>query len=366
MVKRVTSVFTALILSIITVLATFSGVTPAAYAATKNVSVKFHYFREDGNYAGWDVWNWYEGKDGSAASFKSQTDENGAAVAEVTVPAGVENLGYIVRTADWTKDIAKDQFVDLSDVVGSEYNVYIHSGVEGYTESFNPVDEGKINIRMHYQRQDGAYKDWDVWTWYDGADGSAASFMEKKDENGLAVANITVPENTKKVGFIIRKPDWSSKDVDKDQFVTLDNVKTPEYNIYVYSGIPGYTEKYGKIATRAQALDSKTVEVELVMPLSEKENKDTAFEIVNTAGNKYEIADVQEEGCIYKITLKTELNLRFPTYVYYNGSKCLIKTDDFYSSDAFESQYTYTGNDLGATYSKDRTIFKLGRLQLLM
>ena len=32
---------------------------------------------------------------------------------------------------------------------------------------------------------------------------------------------------------------------------------------------------------------------------------------------------------------------------------------DFYSTDAFESAFTYTGNDLGATWTKDATFFRL-------
>ena len=32
---------------------------------------------------------------------------------------------------------------------------------------------------------------------------------------------------------------------------------------------------------------------------------------------------------------------------------------DFYSSDAFETAFTYTGNDLGAVWSKEKTAFRL-------
>ena len=32
---------------------------------------------------------------------------------------------------------------------------------------------------------------------------------------------------------------------------------------------------------------------------------------------------------------------------------------DFYSTEQFEAEYTYPGNDLGATWTKEKTVFRL-------
>ena len=67
---------------------------------------------------------------------------------------------------------------------------------------------GETIVNIHYLRDDSAYGDWDVWAWADGLDGAGYAFTDNGDANG-AVATITITESTPKMGFIIRKPDWS-------------------------------------------------------------------------------------------------------------------------------------------------------------
>ena len=82
--------------------------------AAEDLIIKLHYHRADGNYEGWDVWLWELGKDGSGFAF---ADENGEMVATKVVTPGTTSVGFIVRTADWTKDIAEDQFIDIAEMI---------------------------------------------------------------------------------------------------------------------------------------------------------------------------------------------------------------------------------------------------------
>ena len=41
------------------------------------------------------------------------------------------------------------------------------------------------------------------------------------------------------------------------------------------------------------------------------------------------------------------------------GYSISINCDNMYASDKFEAEYTYTGDDLGATYRKESTTFKV-------
>ena len=70
---------------------------------------------------------------------------------------------------------------------------------------------GDTIVNIHYLRDDGDYGSWDVWAWADGLDGAGYKFSDTADANG-AVTVVTITESTPKLGFIIRKPDWSAKD----------------------------------------------------------------------------------------------------------------------------------------------------------
>ena len=106
-----------------------------------------------------------------------------------------------------------------------------------------PEPEGTITINFHYLREDGAYSDWDLWAWCDGSEGSAYAFGTETDDNGV-VTTFTVPAGTAKIGYIVRKPDWSEKDVAEDQFIEL-SITTGTVDVYVVSLVPGCTINLG-------------------------------------------------------------------------------------------------------------------------
>ena len=94
------------------------------------VTVRLHYHRPDGDYTPWSVWMWGTGE-GMDNAFTG-TDEYGVYL-EYTAGVEIEELGFIVRTQEWTKDFDGDQFIDLRNVTTDIYDIYVESGVEGYT-----------------------------------------------------------------------------------------------------------------------------------------------------------------------------------------------------------------------------------------
>ena len=78
--------------------------------------------------------------------------------------------------------------------------------------------DDNLYIKLHYNRPDGVYEDWNVWFWAAGADGQAIEF---KEENGEMVATYTVPAGVMEVGYIVRLGEWVQKDVDMDQFIDV-------------------------------------------------------------------------------------------------------------------------------------------------
>lgn len=103
------------------------------HAEDGDVTIRLHYHREDGEYTGWDVWMWPDGGEGGAYPFE---EVDGEQVATFVAAAGTTKVGFIVRTEDWTKDINEDQFIDISEMVDGSVDIYVESGVEGYTKEY--------------------------------------------------------------------------------------------------------------------------------------------------------------------------------------------------------------------------------------
>ena len=91
--------------------------------------LRVHYHREDGDYEPWTVWLWTD-SEGTDNAFTGE-DEYGVYL-EYTVAAGTSEVGFIVRTENWEKDVDADQFISVGAVEGDTLDVYIESGVEGY------------------------------------------------------------------------------------------------------------------------------------------------------------------------------------------------------------------------------------------
>ena len=85
--------------------------SPAPSVVTQDKSLTVHYQRYDENYEPWNLWIWAEGAEGSVYEF-SEFDDYGA-LGTFVIPQSSEaaSLGFIVRTNDWTKDVAEDRFV---------------------------------------------------------------------------------------------------------------------------------------------------------------------------------------------------------------------------------------------------------------
>ena len=129
MAKRVRALFMAVLMFAMTLATSFADVVTVK--AAEDLVLKLHYHREDGNYDGWDAWLWEEGGEGAGYAFE---EEDGEMVATKVVTPGASSVGFIVRTADWAKDIDADQFIDISEMVSGTVHVYVESGVEGYTK----------------------------------------------------------------------------------------------------------------------------------------------------------------------------------------------------------------------------------------
>ncbi|MCR5153771.1 MAG: type I pullulanase [Lachnospiraceae bacterium] len=216
-----------------------------------------------------------------------------------------------------------------------------------------------VTLKLHFHRESGEYDGWDVWLWEYGKDGAGYAFA---DENGEKVATMKVSDGTTTVGFIVRTESWE-KDISDDQFIDIAEMVSGTVHIYVESGVPGYTKTYGEDAVKGIKVKNavydgdKTVAVTMTAKLDTDPN--TSF-VLEGEGVSINVESVSLSGnSVYNLKLTGELNPLGKYTLKFEGTSVNVSMPDYYSTEKFEKAYTYTGNDLGATWTKEKTSFRV-------
>ncbi|MBP3567796.1 MAG: type I pullulanase [Lachnospiraceae bacterium] len=220
------------------------------------------------------------------------------------------------------------------------------------------ADDG-LTLKLHYHREDGNYEGWDVWLWESGRDGAGYAFAE---ENGEMVATMNVTPGTTSIGFIVRTADWT-KDVNEDQFIDIAEMISGTVHIYVESGVKGYTREYGEDAVTGVKLSGarydgeKTVITQFTGVI--EGDLMSYFKVTGPYG-AVDITEVKAKADnAYHLVLSEELNANRNYTITCDGTEYKIVMPIIFSTEKFEEQYTYTGDDLGDTYTKEKTTFRV-------
>lgn len=91
-------------------------------------------------------------------------------------------------------------------------------------------------IIVHYQETEGNEKDWNLWIWPSGGEGSVYEFTE--EDNFGKVATFTLSGSPDSVGFIVRTESWE-KDTPNDRFI--DQFDNGVAEIWVVGGQEAFT-----------------------------------------------------------------------------------------------------------------------------
>lgn len=218
----------------------------------------------------------------------------------------------------------------------------------------------ELTLKLHYHRADDNYEGWDAWLWEEGGDGAGYTFEE---EDGEMVATKVITPGVTSVGFIIRTADWA-KDVDADQFIDVSEMVSGTVHIYVESGVEGYTKEYGEDAVTGTKLskaryDDETQTVTVKMT-GEIEGEVAEVFTVTGAEGKLEMKEVTVgEQFSYIISMENPLDLTKSYQIVFEGNEYPIVMPNIYSTDTFEKEFTYTGTDLGAVWSSEKTTFRV-------
>ena len=219
--------------------------------------------------------------------------------------------------------------------------------------------EGAVIIKLHYHREDGDYTDWSVWFWNAGAEGVDIPFA---DEDGEKVATFEAAPGATSVGFIVKLPNWAAKDVNKDQFIDIAAYISGTIHVYVESGVEGCELVPGEDAVVGIKVKSCVYDENSglkVTMTAQLPTFDDVFTVVGPDGPLTITSVAPGADNSYKITTQEEFDLYESYTLTYDEKEYNIQMPNVYSTQSFEEMYTYEGNDLGATWSSEKTAFRL-------
>lgn len=251
--------------------------------------------------------------------------------------------------------------------------------LEGFSVQAEPLKE--LTLDVHYIRYEGDYDDWSLWLWTEGAEGNEYAFSDTSKE-GWASVRITlnnIEENTK-IGTLLKYKDWEKKDVEKDRYLDLSKAENGVLSVYFLQEEEQvfYSEKKLNMGQRimwARYDDVNQISFVLYCPdISKKQAEELVVSMEEEgAGSKpLKELEIEVEGNLVKGkgTLEKAIKLSDCNYLSVEGmEKKAIEAGRIFSSKAFEEEYVYEGNDLGAVYAKEATAFRVwaptaGRVEL--
>lgn len=221
-------------------------------------------------------------------------------------------------------------------------------------------------IYIHYYRFDHDYSTWALWLWPNGGDGDEYLFESEEDSYG-AVCKISLStwsgiENSK-LGIIIKsKGSWSEKDVDSDRYIVFKDLTIDEDNVYHVYFKTGdetiYLDKSEVIMKDIQTCEFSSGETITFTTTDEISNYKiyendiqlTSVDITDSTKEFFCDVESPDPSKAYKVEV---------TFTDSATSTKSVSMSSLFKSDYFTEKYTYTGSDLGATYTSEKTTFKV-------
>jgi len=243
-----------------------------------------------------------------------------------------------------------------------------------------------VHVIVHYNRTNADYAQWNVYYWrnVDGSgdkEVSAAGFAFSGSDSfgAIATADITGMTGFKDLGWIIRKGAWVSKEGttcgptnNGDRFVSPDTAGNAEIWIIqgdctIYTTPQNVAAPTPKI-TYAAIDDLRKITVYLNQNLDLTAKPNGGFSLDGGLAIDSVTPIVGTDSAASSVTITTTTDIPFGTA--YTVTHVGVDADHSFgtypvsvgnvmNSAGFNSLYTYTGNDLGATYTAGQTDFRV-------
>ena len=221
----------------------------------------------------------------------------------------------------------------------------------------------QITVKLHYARPDKDYAGWNAWMWTLNNGGTSCEFVDC-DNDWTATMKVD-GYTTTAVSFIIRKGQWLEQEL-SERKIDVSRILSGTVHCYINSGREMFDVVMGDDVVRSNKLlnaeldyDANCIRVKTSASVDCVEE----FQITDLSGQDRQIkvcGMTSVEGQ-YELSLNVQLELvRLYQYrITFAGHDYPVKATTVYASKRFNKEFTYRGNDLGATWSKEKTCFKV-------
>ena len=383
MSKKITIVLTGVFLLLSSL---FTALLPSSTANAAGTTLIVHYGgRADNNYDGWNMWIWEEGRDGQSVAFTSSDDFGQIAIYQCKSDAA--KIGFIVRLNEWeAKDVSEDRFVEVTDNV---MEIWVTSEVAEFTTTppdgatvydfaaleeerlavYNREDALKLNIHYYAFSENYDVESTEAYAWLSDDAGGSYPLTETDDFGAVFHVGL-LPEAGQTAGIKIYQNGTS--DCIRSRDIDLGRAKDNVLDIYLAEGNPTVWYSAEEVSYSPVIVDaafasdsSKKILFSLSRPIDTADTTEgSKFTVTDEAGISYPIVKVwsenpKVEASAYLI-MKEPLDLTKKYYIEregYDGTAVSIR--DVIGSADFDAAFAYDGNDLGAVYTPESTVFRM-------
>ena len=247
-----------------------------------------------------------------------------------------------------------------------------------------PLEETKI-VRLHYRRKDDTdnnrkvYEPWNIWAWdiTNGGNGDAYNFTHYDNYGvyvNLDLNTIGGGKAIESLGFIVRTDNWA-KDPDGDRSIEV-NKTSPGgiQDVYVRSGdITLFTTPQNALKSSVDCaiMDSFNDISVFFKPITKEFKaypKRFSIEINGEPYTNFTLKEYDDTKKKATLELKDKLDITDTINVFYKfdsewTNEVPLMITSYFDTQEFKTNFSYTGNDLGATFDNEmnpsKTIFKL-------
>ncbi len=315
-------------------------------------------------------------------------------VLSLDLPGSFDKLGLIITTPDWNKFGNNDRSMTVSKNGTAEVWIDGTKNADGdkvptaqkAPEDYKPATASTLTLTVHYHRADGLYYNaadasvpdpqWDLWTWDSTTNGFQSKFTSHDafGETAKITFSNYMPQTdangNSDIGLLRRygADTWKDKDCADAADIKVpanaivyhkDGTATAEVWMLnddptVYAGRP----VMGKSITSASISDFDALSVQLSQQAQKLGKGDVT--VTDADGRSVAVKDAKVNGSTVTITTASQLK---PDAKYTVGIKGFGSADAIAGAivrtKTFDKKYAYDGEDLGATWSKEKTVFKL-------
>ena len=290
-------------------------------------------------------------------------------------------LFSIITTGCVDKDYGPDEKYDKLTTPTNVVSTYKQG--DSSHES-KPLEETKI-VRLHYRRKDDTdnnrkvYEPWNIWAWdiTNGGNGDAYNFTHYDNYGVYVDLDLNIiggGQAIESLGFIVRTDNWA-KDPDGDRSIEV-NKTSPGgiQDVYVRSGdITLFTTPQNALKSSVDCaiMDSFNDISVFFKPITKEFKaypKRFSIEINGEPYTNFTLKEYDDTKKKATLELKDKLDITDTINVFYKfdsewTNEVPLMITSYFDTQEFKTNFSYTGNDLGATFDNEmnpsKTIFKL-------